>query len=174
MAPYSATVLTGPLLDGKRTTTQEPGVVPLQDGRLMMFCRTNAGSQFLSYSQDDGDHWSPWQPSTLQSPLSPATIQRVPWSGKLLGVWNDHRGRHLFPPGKRTPLCVSVSQDDGLTWGPSRVLEPNLDGWYCYTAMEFIGQRLILAYCAGDTQVGRLNRLKVIALDQAWIDRLSQ
>ena len=168
------TVLMGPERDGKRVTTQEPGVVPLPRGRLMMYCRTDAGCQFVSFSEDEGESWSPWQTSTLKSPLSPATIERVPWSGKLLCVWNDHGGQHIFPVGKRTPLCAAVSSDEPIAWSPSRVLESNLDGWYCYTAMAFIGDRVLLAYCAGDTQVGRLNRLKVIALKRDWVDNLAQ
>jgi Neuraminidase (sialidase) len=34
----------------ERITVQEPGVVELKDGRLMMFMRTNAGSQYICYT----------------------------------------------------------------------------------------------------------------------------
>jgi endonuclease/exonuclease/phosphatase family metal-dependent hydrolase len=168
----SQTVLNRPEPGVRRTTVQEPGVVQLRDGRLMMFCRTNAGSQYVAYSEDEGETWSQLQPSTLPSPLSPATIERIPWSGKLLCVWNDHSGRHPFPGGKRTPLCAAVSSDEGQTWTPSKILEADPDGWYCYTAMAFIGDRLLLAYCAGDSQVGGLNRLKVVSLAKNWLDEM--
>lgn len=152
--------------DGKRVILQEPGVVELTDGRLFMFIRTDAGSQYICFSNDDGETWTKAHPSRLASPLSPATIERIPWTGDLLCVWNDHSGVHPFPKGRRTPLCLAFSMDEGKTWSTSQILENNPDGWYCYTAMAFVKDRLLLAYCAGDKQVGGLNRLKVIDISK--------
>ena len=162
----SKTTRIGRAADGKRVTVQEPGVVELKDGRLTIFCRTDAGSQFVAHSADGGDTWSELGPSPLASPVSPATIERIPWSGELLCVWNDHSGVHPFPKGRRTPHCVAVSRDEGATWGRSRIIEPSPDGWYCYTAMTFLKDRVLLAYCAGDKTVGGLNRLKVVSLSR--------
>lgn len=155
--------------DRRRITLQEPGVVELKDGRLMMFMRTNAGSQYICHSRDAGESWSKAKPSALASPLSPASIERVPWTGDLLCVWNDHSGVHAYPAGRRTPLCLAISRDEGKTWSKSRVLEGNPDGWYCYTSITFVKDRLILAYCAGDKEVGGLNRLRVLALSRDWV-----
>jgi hypothetical protein len=155
--------------DGRRITLQEPGVVELKDGRLMMFIRTDAGSQHICHSADGGETWSKPGPSSLASPLSPASIERIPWTGDLICVWNDHCGTHPYPKGRRTPLCLASSKDEGKTWSPSGILEDNPDGWYCYTAIAFVDQRVLLAYCAGDRQVGGLNRLKVAALSQDHI-----
>jgi sialidase-1 len=149
---------------GRRITVQEPGVVELKDSRLMMYIRTNAGSQYVCYSPDGGETWSKAGPSALASPLSPATIERVPWTGDLVCVWNDHSGVHPYPAGRRTPLCLALSQDEGRTWSRSRVLEGDPDGWYCYTSMTFLEDRMLLAYCAGDKKVGGLNRLKVCSM----------
>jgi hypothetical protein len=165
----STSTLEGRGADGRRVTVQEPGVVELGDGRLMMFCRTDAGSQFVSYSTDGGDSWSELAPSKLASPVSPATIERMPWSGELVCVWNDHSGVHPYTPGRRTPHCVAISRDEGKTWSRSRVIEPDADGWYCYTAMAFVKDRMLLAYSAGDDRVGPLNRLKVVSLDKDWL-----
>jgi sialidase-1 len=154
---------------GQRITVQEPGVVELKDGPLMMFIRTNAGTQYICHSRDSGETWSKARPSALASPLSPASIKRVPWTGDLLCVWNDHSGRFPYPAGRRTPLCVAVSQDDGQTWHPSRRVEAKPDGWYCYTSITFVGNQMLLAYCAGDKTVGGLNRLKVQAIAKDWL-----
>jgi hypothetical protein len=162
----SSSTLVGHGPDGKRITVQEPGVVELEDGRLLMFCRTDAGSQYLSTSTDHGDTWRQLAPSQFASPLSPATIERVPFSGELLCVWNDHTGVHPFPAKKRSPLCFAVSRDEGETWSRSRVIEPDPDGWYCYTSMTFLKDRVLLSYVAGDPAVGRLNRLKVVSLSK--------
>lgn len=166
----SKTTLIGHGPSGQRITVQEPGVVALPDGHLLMFCRTNAGSQYVARSHDGGDNWSPLEPSNLASPLSPATIERIPGKGALLCVWNDHSGVHPFAAGQRTPHCIAVSHDNGQTWGRSRVLESAPDGWYCYTSMTFVKDRVLLAYCAGDAQVGHLNRLKVVALSKMFLD----
>jgi hypothetical protein len=165
----SKSTLMGRAADGRRVTVQEPGVVELDGGRLMMFCRTDGGSQFVCYSTDGGDGWSELEPSKLASPVSPATIERIPWTGELVCVWNDHSGVHPFTPGKRTPHCVAVSRDEGKTWSRSRAIEPAADGWYCYTALEFVKNRMLLAYCAGDSRAGHLNRLKVVALDKEFL-----
>jgi hypothetical protein len=152
--------------DGRRITVQEPGVVELKDGRLMMFMRTNAASQYISYSRDGGETWSKAQPSELISPLSPASIKRILWSGDLLCIWNDHSGTHPYLKGRRTPLCLAISKDEGETWSKSGIIEDNPDGWYCYTAITFVENRVLLSYCAGDKKIGGLNRLKVIALSR--------
>lgn len=158
--------------NGRRITVQEPGVVELKDRRLMMFMRTNAGSQYICYSQDAGETWTKPKPSDLVSPLSPASIKRIPWTGHLISVWNDHSGIHDYPTGRRTPLCIAVSKDEGNTWSTSRVIEGNPDGWYCYTAITFVKDRALLAYCAGDKKIGGLNRLKTLAISRKWLNSL--
>ena len=158
---------------GQRVTVQEPGVVELKDGRLMMYMRTNTGSQYISYSQDGGETWSKAQPSNLASPLSPASIERIAWTGDLLCVWNDHSGVHPYPAGHRTPLCLTISKDEGKTWTRSGIIEGNPDGWYCYTAITFVENRLLLAYCAGDKSIGGLNRLKLLAISKDWLTSFS-
>jgi hypothetical protein len=134
-----------------------------------MFMRTTHGFQYGCYSSDAGITWSKPKPTNLSSPCSPATIERIPWTGDLLCVWNDHSGTHPFTKGKRTPLCVALSKDDGRTWTKSRIIEADPDGWFCYTSMTFVDNRVLLSYCAGDKQVGGLNRLKVLALSKDWL-----
>jgi sialidase-1 len=153
-----------------RVMLQEPGLIELKDGRVMMFCRTDQGCQYLSYSKDGGDHWSPLEASSLLSPVSPASIERIPSTGDLLLVWNDHRG---IPPDlkkKRTPLTVALSKDDGKTWGAPRSIETNPDGWYCYTAIHFEANHVLLAYCAGDRRENNglaVTRISMLPLD--WL-----
>ena len=156
-------------IDKRKLVLQEPAVVELKDGRLWMFMRTTHGWQYGCYSADGGVTWSQPEPANLASPCSPATIERIPWTGDLLCVWNDHSGTHVFPAGRRTPLCIAVSKDDGRTWSQSRVIEGDPNGWYCYTSMTFVDDRVLLSYCAGDRQVGGLNRLKIQALTRDWL-----
>jgi sialidase-1 len=130
--------------------TQEPGVIELKDGRVFLFCRTDAGSQYVSYSSDGGDTWPPLAPSNMRSPCSPATIKRIPMTGDLILVWNDYSDSACQGDGPRTPLRVAVSRDEGLTWEHVKTLEGDPKGHYCYTALEFVGQNdVLLGYCAG-------------------------
>jgi len=155
----------------KRVVLQEPGVVELKDGRLMMFMRTTMGSQYLSFSTDGGETWSPARPSKILSPCSPASIERIPKTGDLLLVWNDHKDVDAAHRGKRTPFKVAVSRDGGKTWRNVKTLEDDPGGWYCYTAVEFVGQRVLLAHCAGQRKTGGLNLTQITSFDVDWLYR---
>jgi Neuraminidase (sialidase) len=154
-----------------RTGLQEPLVVELKGRDLLMLSRTDQGSQFRSTSSDGGETWTAAAASDIVSPVSPASLKRIPKTGDLLLVWNDHAGIDEKRKGKRTPLTAAVSKDDGRTWEKSRVLEDDPDGWYCYTAIEFVGGRVLLAYVAGDTKVGRLNRTQIAHFEVEWLYR---
>ncbi|MEI6274568.1 MAG: sialidase family protein [Prolixibacteraceae bacterium] len=131
---------------------QEPGVVELKDGRIMMWMRTNAGVQYQSFSNDGGVNWCPANRSNIISPLSPAAIDRIPKTGDLLLVWNNNDQSDPASKGKRTPQSVAISKDDGITWEKIQNIESDPDGWYCYTAVHFSGSSLLLGYCAGSQQ----------------------
>jgi hypothetical protein len=149
---------------------QEPGLVERADGSLFSWARTDAGSQYGFESKDGGKVWSAPVPTTLASPVSPASIKRIPGSSELLAVFNDHSGRVPFPKGKRSPLVAAISKDGGATWGTPKVLEGDPDGWYCYTAIHFVGDDVLLAYCAGDSaKKTYLNVLRVRKTSLAWL-----
>jgi sialidase-1 len=154
---------------GDGLTLQEPGVVELKDGRLMMFCRTPHGSQYVSFSRDQGDSWSEFQPSGIISPVSPATIERIPKTGDLLLVWNNHDQVEPQYRGKRTPYNVAISRDEGKTWEKTKTLEDDANGWYCYTAMYFVGDHVLLGHCAGDRRTGGLNVTQITRFTLDWL-----
>ena len=156
-------------LRNKIVMLQEPGVVELEDGRILMFCRTNSGSQYFSFSSDQGISWSDFQPSDIISPLSPASVKRIPSTGDLLLVWNNTKGSPV-DMGKRTPLNIAISKDNGNTWVNTKTIETNPDGWYCYTAIEFIDDQVLLAYCAGDRKTGNgLETLQISRFPVSWL-----
>ena len=121
--------------------TQEPGVVELNNGHVLMFIRTNAGVQYTSISKDAGLTWSPAEPSNIISPLAPASIERIPSTGHLLLVWNNNGVDQ-----KRNPLCLAVSKDEGKTWSDVKVIEGDPKGSFCYTAIHFVGDVVFLGY----------------------------
>ncbi|MCF3107696.1 glycoside hydrolase [Niabella sp. CC-SYL272] len=133
----------------KGIITQEPGLVALKNGQVMMYIRASGGTQYVSYSRDRGVTWSEAVPYLLKSPLSPATIERIPATGDLLAVWNNNDGTDPVTKGKRTPLTVAVSKDEGKSWQKITNIETDTDGWYCYIAIHFYKKSVLLSYCAG-------------------------
>ncbi len=121
--------------------TQEPGLIELKNGDILMFLRTTAGVQYFSYSKDKGETWSQVEPSSLKSPCSPASMARIPSTGDILVVWNDNGVDQ-----NRTPLNLAISKDDGKTWINNKILENDPQGSYCYSAIHFTGNDLLLGY----------------------------
>lgn len=148
---------------------QEPGVVELADGKLFSWARTAFGAQYGFTSANAGKTWTAPEPTPLKSPCSPASIKRLPGSSDLLGIWNDHSGEFPFVKNKRTPLVAGISSDGGRTWPARRLLEGDPDGWYCYTAVHFVDDAVLLGYCAGDQRVGGLNRLRIRRVKLDWL-----
>ncbi len=154
---------------GKKVIFQEPGIVELKDGRLMMFCRASGGFQQVCYSEDQGDTWSPFKASNIASPVSPATIERIPQTGDLILVWNNHENIAPELRGRRTPYNVALSRDEGKTWEHIKTLENDPNGWYCYTALTFIGDHVLLGHCAGDRRTGGLNLTQITRFSLDWL-----
>jgi sialidase-1 len=148
---------------------QEPGVVEQADGSLFSWSRTDQGEQYGFTSADGGNTWTPPFPTELKSPTAPASIKRLPGSADLLAIYNDHSGKFPFTKGKRTPLVAAISSDGGKTWPQRKLIESNPDGRYHYTAIYFVGDAVLLAYCAGDDKVGDLNRLRIRRISLEWL-----
>ncbi|MFO7975661.1 MAG: sialidase family protein [Candidatus Hydrogenedentota bacterium] len=162
----SQSILDAP--ENSKSGLQEPAVVALKDGRLMMLCRTDQGCQMRSFSTDEGLTWTPPEKTNIISPVSPATIERIPGTGDLLLLWNDHSDIEPSLKDKRTPFAAAISRDEGQTWENVRLLENDPNGWYCYTALEFVGDFALVGHCAGNPTVGRLSRTQVLRVHIPW------
>lgn len=142
---------------------QEPAVIELKNGNVLMLIRTNSGAQYISSSEDKGETWSAAKKSNITSPTSPASIARIPSTGDLLLVWNNTVNE------KRTPLNIAVSKDEGKTWSHTKTLEDSPDKGYCYTAIHFTDNNVLLGYCAGNQSDGILNETDIVKLNLGWI-----
>ena len=153
---------------------QEPAVVELKDGRLMMLCRTALGRQYGSWSEDGGITWSsPAEPTNIISPRMPCAIERIPATGDILLVWVDHSDAPLsllggYFGGKATPLRAAISRDEAVTWENVKTLEDDPKGWYPYPAIEFVGDRVLLAYCAGNEPY-HMGKTQITVFDVDWL-----
>lgn len=156
-----------PTLDAQPITLQEPGVVELAPDQLLMFIRTGSNCQFLSNSTDGGETWTTPRVSSIRSPRSPASIKRIPSTGELLLIWNNNTQTTGPRPTLRTPLSLATSGDNGQTWSEPLDLETDPHGWYCYTAIHFEPDHVVLGYCAGDSRGDGLATTKLVTVPLA-------
>jgi sialidase-1 len=142
-------------VDLAKRGAMEPEVFETRDGRVGMILRTQLGYIAVSYSSDNGDTWS--EPASLgvTAPEAPATLRRIPATGDLLLIWNDNYQQGAGHGGKRTPLTVAISTDDGKTWSQTRNLEENADQTYAYTSLTFVQHRAVISYYV--EQAGRIS-----------------
>ncbi|MDD3725591.1 MAG: sialidase family protein [Candidatus Ratteibacteria bacterium] len=149
---------------------QEPGVVELRDGKILMWIRTNVGCQYYSYSEDSGETWSEGIPSPIISPLSPASIKRIPQTGDLLCIYNDHSGKFSYPRWySRTPLVSAISKDEGKSWQNHFLIEDDPNGRFCYTSIMFIEDKIILSYSAERVEhIWGLSRITILDIKEIY------
>ncbi len=137
----------------------------------MMYIRASGGFQQLSYSSDEGETWSEIEKSNIASPLSPASMEKVPNSDDWLLVWNNNDGSDPNIKNKRTPLTAAISKDEGKTWKYLKNIQDDPDGWYCYTAIHFVDDNnVLLGYCAGSQlEKTHLSITDVTLFDINWL-----
>jgi sialidase-1 len=151
-----------------RAGLQEPGVVQLPDGRIWGWARTDLGRQYEFFSSDGGETWTQATPSRFTSPNSPLSMRPLPGQARLLAVWNPapaYETRTLKPPGgDRTPLVLATGTGPSTGWKAARIIDGLDDptGGYCYTAIHFTKDAVLLAYCAGGAaDKSRLAKLRI-------------
>lgn len=132
---------------------QEPGVIELKEGVLWAWARTELGRQYEMFSFDNGEHWTASQPSRFTSPNSPLCMKRDT-DGRIYAIWNpipqyNGRERTGYFTGGRTPFVIAVSEDNGKTFSEPVSFEDDALSGYCYCAIYFTEDRMLLAYCAG-------------------------
>ncbi|MFA7238484.1 MAG: sialidase family protein [Sulfuricellaceae bacterium] len=154
---------------------QEPGLVELKDGSLYAWARTDTGRQWEMSSSTRGRTWTPPQASKFLSPCSALSIKRIPATGDLLAVWNDYSRRwklgkfYLKSSWGRTPLVAAISGNEGLTWKHHKLLESDPRRGYCYTAIHFSGDAVLLAYNFGGVGGGVLQDLCIRRLTLEYL-----
>ncbi len=138
---------------------QEPGVLELTAGVLWGYARTDLGRQYEMFSVDNGNTWTAPQPSRFTSPNSPLSMKRDP-SGAVWAVWNpipEYNGREkkteIFTGG-RTPFAIAVSRDNGQSFTEGVAFEGEEDHGYCYCAIHFLKDGVLLGYQAGGPKDG--------------------
>lgn len=140
-------------LPHSRSGLQESGLLELKNRVVWQWMRTDMGRQYEAYSFDGGDTWIPPVPSQFTAPTSPLSIKRMSADDRLLAVWNPiplYNGRSRSNAGwGRTPLVMASSYNDGKTWTEPVIIENDPEHGYCYVAIHFQQDFVLLSYCAG-------------------------
>lgn len=144
----------------------EPGLVELNDGRILQLIRTQTGKIYHSFSADRGASWSPAEPWMIESPEAPATIVRLP-DDRLALFYNPNFVEGAGHGGARTPLVAAVSTDEGASWSDPLVIEDDPSQSFSYVSATPLEDRLLLTYWVGqDRQYG----LRFRSLPLEWFE----
>ena len=123
---------------------QEPHVVELKDGRLLMLVRTYSGYVGRAYSIDQGRTWTKGEAVrelSLPPNSSALCVKRIPATGDLL-LLRCSGGTG----GLRTPFVSAISTDEGRTWTGERVIMGDPKDDYGYPSLTFVGRTAIISY----------------------------
>ena len=94
----------------------------LGNGKVVLFARTQEGHIWQLRSEDDGQTWSEPRPTQIVHPDAPPMIQKLSDGKTLIALHHNRHGGGGFNRDDRSELWVSLSKDDGLTWGEPRLL----------------------------------------------------
>lgn len=154
-------------VDYSKRGAMEPEVFELKNGNVLMIFRTQSGHIGSSISNDGGYTWNKPGSWGVRAPEAPSTLRRIPSTGDLMLIWNDNFEPGAGHSGKRTPLTVAISSDEGKTWKLKKNLEDNPNNTYSYISLMFYQGRAIMGYYVGDENRVISSRFRSIPL--SWI-----
>ena len=110
----------GVRLPGDPNGADEPTVVELAGGDLLMLVRTTRGRHYQARSGDRGATWSAPVPSTLVASNTPAALYRLSFEpSAVMAVWTS---TPYIGAMNRYPLSVAISYDECASWAHHRIL----------------------------------------------------
>ncbi len=115
----------------------EPNIIELRNGDLMMYCRTSLGRIYTARSRPwnfkdkdgkavslaPGVRFDLPEATELAASYSPCRVRRIPKTGDLLCVWNQVSGDEIRAGYRRGRLSSAISKDDGNTWQHFRTID---------------------------------------------------
>jgi len=156
---------------GRRTdpAAEEPMIIELKGGRLMMIMRTYLKSIYRCFSSDGGVTWTTPEATGIPAPGSMATIKRLP-DGNILLIWNWARPETIDGPWPRNFLSAAISQDEGESFSYLRHLDgaDDFQGKITMANVAYAsGGKVIITYSKSMTKKNAYNwQLQVLPL--AW------
>lgn len=150
----------------QRIECQEPHLVELKNGQILMLFRTYSGYLGRAYSDNEGESWSSGELITelkLPTNSSALHLSRIPTTGDLLLIRSIGNGglkpnenpivkdlstglKHAI----RTPITSTISSDDGKSWSNERIIAGDPYGDYGYPSVLHLHDLTIISYHALD------------------------
>ncbi len=142
----------------------QPSVLRRDDGTLVAYMRDNGPFNRVraAASTDDGVTWGPVEQTELVNPGSGLDGIRLN-DGRWLLVYNDKPDSEH----SRSRLAVSLSDDQGLTWGATRYLEDHDSGAYHYPAVIQSKDGRVHVIYSYFVEGGK--SMKHVAFDPDWV-----
>lgn len=141
---------------GRKTSpaAEEPAVIELRDGRLLMLMRTYVGWFYKSYSTDGGASWSEPVNSGIPAPGAMPTLVRMPNTGDLLLLFNYGEPHENDGPFPRNRMASAISQDEGRNFSSIRILDGNSEfpGKMTMANVTFLGDTALVFYSKSPTK----------------------
>lgn len=121
---------------GHHSGVTESTIEQLGDGRIWQLMRTNWGTFWEAFSEDEGLTWKDIQPTSIDASSAPGLLKRLE-SGRLVLIWNRQypEGKDYYPlrggdnqwsevraSNHREELSIAFSEDDGVTWSKPRII----------------------------------------------------
>ncbi|RRB02431.1 sialidase family protein [Larkinella rosea] len=131
----------GPISDGKSLNAIQPSLLLYGNGKLQILARSKDRAILESWSNDNGETWSPLAKTGLPNNNSGTDAVTLK-DGRQVLVYN-----HVLPPGDlvkgpRTPLNLAVSKD-GKNWLAAVILEDSPISQYSYPSVIQTSDSLI-------------------------------
>ncbi|MFH0966014.1 MAG: sialidase family protein, partial [Planctomycetota bacterium] len=119
----------------------EPNIIELTNGDVMLYFRTTLGRIYLARSGPvefvqtsgprkgqtvkgtPGEYWEYPCETDLAGAYTPCRVRRIPSTGDLLLVWNQVSGDEMRGGYSRGRLSSAISRDDGKTWEHFRTID---------------------------------------------------
>ncbi len=121
---------------GHHSGVTESTIAQLSSGRIWQLMRTNWGTFWEAFSDDEGITWKDVRPTSNSASSAPGLLKRLE-SGRLMLLWNRRfpEGKDYYPlrggdsqwsevaaSNHREELSMAFSDDDGKTWSPPVVI----------------------------------------------------
>jgi len=121
---------------GHHSGVTESTIAERNDGRIWQLMRTNWGTFWEAFSDDEGITWKEIKTTGIAASSAPGQLKRLA-SGKLVLIWNRRfpDGKYTYPfrggdrqfsevaaSNHREELSIAFSDNDGKTWSKPKVI----------------------------------------------------
>ena len=154
-------------VDLPKRGAEEPAIVELNDGTLLMMMRTSLGRTYRAWSTDRGQNWSDPEPTELAAPAAANCLKRRP-GGELLFIWNHNYEPDHHHSGRRNPLSSAISRDEGRSWQNIKNLVdmPGFDS--AYPSVTFWKGKALVTYYHRQEPGRRGTELDLMIVPVEW------